>query len=85
MGRSQQPQRPSENPLIIQYANLLHQYGDPNCTEVREFVSQHADDEVFVRRTKVLDRAFSHKPELTKPDIDRAIGKEEGKDMEGRS
>lgn len=80
----QQPRRPSEQPLIIEYTNLLHQYRDVNAAEVQRFLKQHADDPVFVRRAAVLNKVFKLKPELNGPDIDQAIEREENKGMEGK-
>jgi hypothetical protein len=77
--------QPSKQPLIIEYTNLLHRYRDPNAREVRAFVAQHQDDPVFVRRAAALDIAFRLKAELiplSGPEIDRAIEKEENKDIQ---
>lgn len=46
------------DPLIIQYTNLLHQYRDPNADEVKVFVEQHKDDAVFVSRAETLNKIF---------------------------
>jgi hypothetical protein len=51
----------AEDPLIIQYTNLLHQYRDPGASEVVDFVNVHRDDAVFVRRVEVLNRVLGLK------------------------
>src|SRR5437879_2833223 len=53
-----------EEPLIIQYVNLLHQYPDPQAPEVCGFVNQHQDDSVFIRRVEMLNRVFRLKEQL---------------------
>lgn len=45
-------------PLIIQYANLLHAYGNPDTKPVREFLKKHEKNQVFVRRAKKLNTLF---------------------------
>jgi hypothetical protein len=52
-------------PLIIQYTNLLHQYGDPNAKPILDFLKQHASDVVFVRRAKAINKVFKLKESLT--------------------
>ena len=59
------PVPPEEQPLIIQYTNLLHQYRDPEAKEVKAFLEQHAADAVFVKRAEVLNKVFKLKAELT--------------------
>ncbi|MFA6038802.1 MAG: hypothetical protein WCV62_03935 [Candidatus Peribacteraceae bacterium] len=54
----------NDNPLIIQYTNLLNQYRDPNAPEVKAFVEQHKDDVVFVGRAKKLNKMFKLKEDL---------------------
>lgn len=48
-------------PLIIQYTNLLHKYRDPLAKEVVDFVKQHENDKVFVRRANVLNMVWALK------------------------
>jgi hypothetical protein len=81
--RKLQP-RPSEQPLIIQYTNLLHQFRGPNAIEVRAFIDQHEDDTIFVRRANIINALFLLNAAFSGVDIDRAIDKEENKGMEGR-
>jgi hypothetical protein len=54
-----------EQPLVIQYTNLLHQYRDPDAEPVKVFVIEHADDEVFVKRVDVMNKVFRLKAALT--------------------
>ena len=42
-----------EEPLIIQYTNLLHQYRSPDAVEVQEFLRRHGGDTVFLERAEV--------------------------------
>lgn len=48
-------------PLIIQYTNLLHKYGDPGASAVTAFVERHKSNGVFVRRVKTLNALFLRK------------------------
>lgn len=50
-----------EDPLIIQYTQLLHRHMDPNHSKVKAFVEQHKDDDVFVRRAGTLNRLYALK------------------------
>jgi hypothetical protein len=50
-------------PLIIQYANLLHEYRDPNAGPVKEFLKRNSDP-VLRRRAKVLNKLFRLKQSL---------------------
>jgi hypothetical protein len=54
-------------PKIIQYTNLLHQWRDPSAKKVREFLEQNSDDEVFLKRAKVLNKLFQLKQEVVVP------------------
>ena len=54
-------------PLIIQYTNLLNKFRDPNADEVRRFVEEHRDDQIFVQRAAKLDKIFGLKQQLTTP------------------
>lgn len=54
----------TQEPLIITYTNLLHQFRDPNAAEVLAFVKQHAEDAIFVRRVDTLNRVFQLKENL---------------------
>jgi len=56
-------------PLIIQYTNFLHQYRDPAAPAVKKFVAEHAENKVFIRRTKALNRVFQLKQELDTPSV----------------
>lgn len=58
----------TEQPLIIQYTNLLHQYRDPEASEVVAFVQTHSGDAVFVRRVEVLNKVFRLKEALVQPE-----------------
>jgi hypothetical protein len=51
-------------PLIIQYTNLLHEYGDPQAAPVLAFLEEHAEDKVFLRRAAVLNKVFQLKREM---------------------
>jgi hypothetical protein len=55
-----------EQPLIIQYTNLLHEYRHPGAAPVREFLKKHSDP-VFRRRVKVLNKLFELKRVLVTP------------------
>ena len=55
-----------EQPVIIQYTNLLHKYRDPNATEVKAFLKEHADDRVLKNRAKVLNKVFAAKAAVVK-------------------
>lgn len=59
-------------PLIIQYANLLHKYRDPNAAAVRGFLQEHSSDEVLLRRANALNRVFRLKEELVTPHRERS-------------
>ncbi len=50
-----------QQPLIIQYTNLLHKHSDPSAKEVRKFREKHATDKVFQKRADVLDKMFALK------------------------
>ena len=52
-----------EQPLIIQYTNLLHQYRDPNAKPVKAFMKKQRDP-VFQRRARALNKLFKLKEEL---------------------
>ena len=41
-------------PLLIQYANILHKYG-VDSEEVATFLDEHSDDAVFMKRAGVLN------------------------------
>lgn len=53
-----------ETSLIIEYANLLHQYRDPNAEAVKKFLENHSSDSVFLKRARVLNKVFKLKQEL---------------------
>jgi len=50
-----------DEPLIIQYTNLLHQYRDPHATEVKAFVEKHKGDAVLMRRVDTLNKVWELK------------------------
>jgi hypothetical protein len=54
-------------PLIIQYTNLLHKYGDPTASPVKAFLEENSQDEAFLRRAKVLNKVFELKRQLVNP------------------
>lgn len=58
------PQARPDQPLIIQYTNLLHRHRDPNAEPVLEFRQQHANDKTFQSRAEVLDKLFALKKSL---------------------
>jgi len=47
-----------QEPLTVQYTNLLHQYQAPNAPEVREFRKKYKEDKVFRKRARTLDALF---------------------------
>jgi hypothetical protein len=47
-----------QEPLTVQYTNLLHQYQAPNAPEVREFRLKNKEDKTFRKRAKTLDALF---------------------------
>jgi hypothetical protein len=55
-------------PLIIEYTNLLHKHRDVNAAPVKQFLADHAADEVFVRRAKALNKVFALKEALVTSD-----------------
>ena len=50
-----------DEPLIIQYTNLLHQYRDPNAAEVKAFVELNKGDAVLMRRVETLNKVWELK------------------------
>ena len=44
--------------LILQYANLLHEHGDPEARAVREFLSQHQEDTTLQARAQVMRELY---------------------------
>ena len=64
---STQPQ--AEEPSIIQYTNLLHQYRDPGAEAVVAIVKAHQTDDVFLRRVEVLNKVFLLKADLLRPEV----------------
>lgn len=50
-------------PLIITYTGLLHKHRDPNAKEVKDFVEQHKDDAVFLKRVETLNKVWELKNE----------------------
>ena len=48
-------------PLLIQYTKLLHQYRDPDAPEVKRFLSEHSRDSEFLKRAQTLNRLFQLK------------------------
>ncbi len=59
----------TEAPLIIQYTNLLHKYGNPDAPAVRDFVQANQADQVFVRRVDVLNKVFKGEPNVSIPPV----------------
>jgi hypothetical protein len=57
-----------EEPLVIQYTNLLHQYQDPAAPAIVAFVQAHQGDEVFLQRVEVLNKVFRLKTDLVRPE-----------------
>lgn len=53
-----------EQPLIIQYTNLLHKYRDPNAEPVKAFLEKHAVDNVFIKRAEALNEVWKLKEAL---------------------
>jgi len=49
-------------PLVIQYTNILHEYG-VRSTESIAFRDQYKDDRVFQHRARVLELLIEH-PEI---------------------
>jgi hypothetical protein len=47
-----------QEPLTVQYTNLLHQHQAPNAPEVREFRLKNKEDKVFLQRARKLDAIF---------------------------
>ncbi len=58
-------------PLIIEYTNLLHKYRDPNADAVKDFLKEHLDDEVFLKRAKGLNKVFRLQEQLATPSRSR--------------
>lgn len=50
-----------ENPLVMQYTELLHKHMDSGAEEVKAFREQHKDDEDFQRRANTLDKLLEMK------------------------
>ncbi len=46
-------------PKIITYVNLLHKHKDTEAKEVQDFVEQHKQDAVFVKRSKKLNEIYA--------------------------
>jgi hypothetical protein len=63
----QVPHPGANDPLIIQYTQLLHQYRDTEAEPVKAFVQAHLNDLVFVKRVKTLNKVFKLKAELDSP------------------
>ncbi|MEQ8788968.1 MAG: hypothetical protein RIC55_21835 [Pirellulaceae bacterium] len=54
-------------PLIIQYTNLLHKHRDPNAAEVVKFLDEHgARDVAFKQRALKLNQVYKLKKALAK-------------------
>lgn len=50
-----------DDPLIIQYTSLLHQYRDPKAVPVLAFVEVHKDNAVLMRRVETLNKLWELK------------------------
>lgn len=48
-----------ETPLIIQYTNLLHKHKNPNAKAIKDFKEHYSEDEVFLKRAKILDALYA--------------------------
>jgi hypothetical protein len=66
------PQARTDEPLVIQYTNLLQKYRDPNAQRVKDFKREHAGDKVFMERAEVLEEVFKLK-NLVNTDSDSGI------------
>lgn len=51
----------SKQDLIVEYMNLLHRHRSPNAPKVLQFVKEHKQDAVFVRRVATLNRVWKLK------------------------
>jgi hypothetical protein len=47
-------------PSIVTYANLVHKYG-LRAGKVREFLRKHANDKVFFRRARMVNRLVARR------------------------
>jgi hypothetical protein len=43
---------------MLQYADLLHRFQDPDARQVREFTQKYADSEEFTRRVQKMNALF---------------------------
>ena len=64
-----------KKPLIIQLANLLHRYKDPDHKKIRQFVEQNSDNSKFVERANKLRKLFRQvKDILLQDEVEREAG-----------
>lgn len=49
--------------VLLDYVELLHAHG-VDSHEAREFKLGHTDDELFIRRSQVMDRIFTMKEQI---------------------
>jgi hypothetical protein len=54
----------ADEPLIIQYTNLLHRCRSPHAKEVQAFLRKHKEDQTFIQRAEVLNKVFQLKEQL---------------------
>lgn len=45
-------------PLILQYLDLLKQWGDPEAPAVVQFLDRHRDDPVLLARARLLRKIY---------------------------
>ena len=58
-----------ELPAILEYTNLLHIHG-PDSPQTKQFITEHREDKVFVRRAQMVDRLFALKQATAPTDLE---------------
>jgi hypothetical protein len=56
--RSPYTQKGAKLDKMLEYADLLHRFEDPDAKDVREFAEKYASDEVLTRRVQKMNALF---------------------------
>lgn len=63
-GRQRDPELTGDD--VIDYANFLHAYDDPDHPRVKAFVRSHENDDRFLKRVSVLSNVFGRPLRIAK-------------------
>ncbi len=53
------------DPLMIQYVDLLHRYGDPEDPAIKSFIETHRQDALFMQRAATMNEVWEIKKQLS--------------------